>query len=812
MRNFLNKDSWKTTILFCTLVLVISLSSLRAQELSASAILHATIIDQEGNAIPAGNIYLLAAHDSAFVTGTAFLDGDCRLQTSVFGEFLLKIQSLGYQPSFEPIRFSAKDSSLEVGNITLMPLQLAEVVISAQENVFEENGEGFIFKVAKSSYRNMGTALDLLRSTPKVFTNSAGQVAVLGKGRTNIYLDGQLITSPQLLSNLSSTDIIRIEVIENPGAQYDASANAVINIITSKKRLQGYEVDLVQEVGKGKYTRSYYQAKGYARNDKLSLQLGYGLRPWTWGGRNHQFRNHSFQGDAYQIDSRFRYKNERMDQDIQLKGSVALSPKASLHFQYMGIAIDGDRLGTNKRGSFVNTLPSLTINASLNGPYQQWTHTYNLQYVQQLDTLGSSLTAAVQRSDFTFSRQENILQDVIDEGIPSLIDRNSVNENDIQIHTAQLDYRKVFSKGGSWQSGLKYVDIGNSSKVALFDRKGIAEVPLADFSNQYSYDERILAAYTSLSWQLADWNIQTGLRLEHSLNEGLSLQNGEEIKFESTYTDLFPSLSLKKKINKQLSTSFNYQYKISRPQFQDLNPYVLYVDSLVSLRGNPQLVPAYVHNISASLSIKKLAINLSYVYARNPVNQVFRSTDESNPAVIAFVKENLLRTTLYNASVSLPLNKGSYAGYISLGSFLDDHQTRDIVEVLSNRKPGFYLQMNHSVILPWKLKADLMVNYTSSRVDGVYTDNPISFVNIALSRLFFQEKLRVQIWANDIFDNYKFTGITRFNAMEADYLSEGDWHFIKVSLNWNFGKLGASKLGDSRISRQELSRISQGGN
>ncbi|MEM8899634.1 MAG: outer membrane beta-barrel protein, partial [Bacteroidota bacterium] len=126
-------------------------------------------------------------------------------------------------------------------------------------------------------------------------------------------------------------------------------------------------------------------------------------------------------------------------------------------------------------------------------------------------------------------------------------------------------------------------------------------------------------------------------------------------------------------------------------------------------------------------------------------------------------------------------------------------------------KPGFYLQMNHSIALPWKLKADLMVNYTSSRVDGVYTDNPISFVNFALSRFFLQERLRVQVWANDIFDNYKFTGITRFNAMEADYLSEGDWHFIKLSLNWNFGKLGASRLGDSRISRQELNRINQGG-
>ncbi|MEM7511846.1 MAG: hypothetical protein AAF388_12995, partial [Bacteroidota bacterium] len=365
MRNNLISGTLKTGMFLCILLEIMCMKQANAQNERKPADLSVFIVDQDGAPITAGNAYLLDFADSTFVVGASFLHGTCLLETNASGLFLLKIQSLGFQPGYMPVKLSDADTFKDLGEFSLKTMELDEVVIQAQENIFEDSGDGFIFKVAKSSYRNMGTALDLLRSTPKVLTNSTGQVQVMGKGTTNIYLDGQLITSPQLLSNLSSTDVIRIEVIENPGAQYDASANAVINIITNKKRLQGYEIDLVQEVGQGKFFRSYYQAKGYARHNKLSIQLGYGLRPWSWGGRNNQFRNHSFQGEAYHIGSRFTHKNERVDHDIQLKGSISLSPKSDISFQYLGIAIDGERSGTNIREAFVNEMPSLSIDSRL---------------------------------------------------------------------------------------------------------------------------------------------------------------------------------------------------------------------------------------------------------------------------------------------------------------------------------------------------------------------------------------------------------------------------------------------------------------
>ncbi|MEL6988855.1 MAG: hypothetical protein AAGK97_13670, partial [Bacteroidota bacterium] len=71
-----------------------------------------------------------------------------------------------------------------------------------------------------------------------------------------------------------------------------------------------------------------------------------------------------------------------------------------------------------------------------------------------------------------------------------------------------------------------------------------------------------------------------------------------------------------------------------------------------------------------------------------------------------------------------------------------------------------------------------------------------------------KDKLLCRIWFNDILDKWKFTGETQFNAMEGTYLSEGDWHFAKIVLSWNFGKM-KSKTTKQQISNEELNRINR---
>jgi len=52
-----------------------------------------------------------------------------------------------------------------------------------------------------------------------------------------IYVDGKKVVSYDQLSAISPENVKNIEIINNPGAQYEATTNAVINITTDKKKL-----------------------------------------------------------------------------------------------------------------------------------------------------------------------------------------------------------------------------------------------------------------------------------------------------------------------------------------------------------------------------------------------------------------------------------------------------------------------------------------------------------------------------------------------------------------------------------------------
>lgn len=63
-----------------------------------------------------------------------------------------------------------------------------------------------------------------------------GEIEVLGKGKPLIYIDNKKIKGTIDLDRLSSSDIKHVEVITEPGVEYDATYQSVIRIKTTRKR------------------------------------------------------------------------------------------------------------------------------------------------------------------------------------------------------------------------------------------------------------------------------------------------------------------------------------------------------------------------------------------------------------------------------------------------------------------------------------------------------------------------------------------------------------------------------------------------
>jgi hypothetical protein len=89
----------------------------------------------------------------------------------------------------------------------------------------------------------MGTAEDVLTRVPMIAKRGEG-FEILGKGTPLIYLNNRKLTDLNELRNIQSDFIRSVEVIQNPGARYDASVNAVIIIRTKRVAGEGLGVEL----------------------------------------------------------------------------------------------------------------------------------------------------------------------------------------------------------------------------------------------------------------------------------------------------------------------------------------------------------------------------------------------------------------------------------------------------------------------------------------------------------------------------------------------------------------------------------------
>lgn len=783
--------------------------SLNAQSLTSKPYqLQVKIQDKTGHPLEVGNLLLLSLQDSSLIGGALFQDGCIKMEDIEATAFLLKISALGYEDYYQQIVNKTHAPILDIGIIHLSLQLMNGVEVVARQPLFKARGENVVVNVAQSSLSSAGTAMDVLRLSPKVFINSGNQVSVIGKGAALVYIDGQLTPSGQVLGVLSSADIKEIEIIENPSAKYDAAGNAVINIITKNRTIEGYKIGLVQELEQRTYFRSYFKANAYLRLSKWMLQASYGIRPFRHLGQEYYARRYDFDQQHIHIDNKFDNTLSILGHDYSFKSTYQLSPRTDIGIQYQGQARKGEKDAINQNQYQENGLPAFALNSTVTGPYHQQNNTLSFYYDQSLDSLGSHLRLTGQYANFALNRLEYIDQQLAQKGKLSAINWRTYNTNAIDISSLQADYQKAWINGMQLSFGAKNAYITNQSRLDFSNLRANGEYQLVgSASSDYDYDENILAAYSDLSGSLGAWRYEVGLRAEWTKTHGIA--GGEEggTHIAKNYLNIFPSLSISRNIAKDWTFNGAYNYRVQRPRFQDLNPFVLYVDSLASLRGNPDLVPAYTHSLASTLKYRSFALNLNYSRVQDRISTLIEVTDPERPAAFSFIRDNIEYATLYAVSLTLPFQNKWWSSYNVMGARKETHYLLDNEVMTVNDQAGYYLFTQQTVQLPLDLKLTLNYQYTSPRVDGIYLDNPISNFGFTLSRKFFHQQLTVNLIANDIFNKYRFTGISTFDNTLLNYLSAGDMRSFRLALHWDFGKLGTHALGEKKISKAELNRL-----
>ena len=205
-----------------------------------------TIIDENRQPVPYANVYLLHPSDSTVIGGGVSNEAGVFVIPYEQPTVLARISYVGYKTVYRLC------NNEQVGIIQIKPetMTIKGVVVSGERPKVQLQGNSLVMNVEGTVMERMGTAEDVLSRVPTI-SKKGETFEILGKGVPLIYLNNRKLTDLQELKNIQSDNIKNVEVIQNPGARYEASVNAVIIIRTKRTAGEGLGVELTSWSRKG---------------------------------------------------------------------------------------------------------------------------------------------------------------------------------------------------------------------------------------------------------------------------------------------------------------------------------------------------------------------------------------------------------------------------------------------------------------------------------------------------------------------------------------------------------------------------------
>ena len=195
------------------------------------------IITEKNSAIEFATISLTNKTDTLKIIKTSISDSLGRFTITGLKsqEYQLKIQLVGYDTKNISFLIDSMHQQIDLNMIQFVTNSklLESVNIISHKDLIKKTEQGFIIKAADNISQIGGTATDLLRNTPTVVVDAEGGITIRGKSPM-ILINGRN-SGIRSTDRIPASSIESIEIINNPGAQYDADAEGGIINITLKK-------------------------------------------------------------------------------------------------------------------------------------------------------------------------------------------------------------------------------------------------------------------------------------------------------------------------------------------------------------------------------------------------------------------------------------------------------------------------------------------------------------------------------------------------------------------------------------------------
>ena len=671
-------------------------------------------------------------------------------------------------------------------------VMLEEVRVSTPAKT-KMKGNSMVTRVAGTAVATAGTAEDVLSRIPGMM-KMKGELQVIGKGSPTYYINGRKVQDFSELQSLSSHDIKNVEVITNPGAQYDAQTNAVVRINTLKRHGEGFGVaidlngDVAPSCGNERsnstanmnyrhndtdfFAGFTFDCSHLNRYDTEASQVTYGKNASTFSldGTTHMSQRYNtikFNAGMNTILGENHYVGFKIERNDNIKGIINFNMEEDVTRNN----ILEDHLISDSHTD-ADGQDSWLANAYYNGKIGKWGIDWN--------------------TDYYHTEQERYAR---------TLERENDGERIVSSHNYEKSHMMATKIVLSHPLSMGSLQVG--TEMTFTKRNNIYEISDKAIANDLSdVKENAYSLFAEYSTMIPKaGRLSAGLRYEHI---DFSYDNHvNDSESQSRHDDnLFPFLNFATRLG-EIDTQLSYSLRARRPNYYLLRSNIEYNNRYTLSTGDPKLENEIRHDISLNSRYKWLGVSVQYMCKKKGIYDWTYPYDDEGRVLIKWVNfsEPIHRLSAF---ANFAPTIGAWSPNYTIGiqkqwlSFdLTDPREASGMRTVNYNKPLFIINTNNSFHIAGKnggwqieLNSELLSNghYGNAELRNWYWN-----LSCAVQKYFLKAKaLSVRLAFDDIFHkayNNVRLDIGNYILSQTHILGQGrgiyDLQRISLSIRYN---------------------------
>lgn len=734
------------------------------------------------------------------------IDGRFSEEIPNSGNYLLKAEYLGLKPLSVPFTVDGSATSLDLGEISLEPdaAMLSEVVVAVKKPVVVSDGANITYNASEDPATQTLSVLDLLRKIPMVTVDGQDNIRLKGSSDFKIYLNGRpnpmFNSEPQrVLKAMPASSVLKVEVLTEPGAKYDAEGiGGILNIVTQEQTVASAPDGFAGSIYAGFGARNC-DAGASLRGKKGNFSFDSGLD--YSNGRIFKRASYASEVTEYLTSENHDVMTRQTNQPNSnsydyVGGRLGFSWEPDSRNLFTG-ALNFTIVSASQLATTLSTLsnrlnPEVSTSCEkLDVDFSERSLSANAAY-QHTFLNKSSIVASYQ---YASSHQPVDVRKTSADNLDGLSNGVLTSYNmktDDNEHTAQIDYSLPLADAKhTVEMGLKGIKrLNYSDSKTVVDGVSPENVDMKQFQD-------IGAVYATYAGNYSNITLKGGLRYEYT-HMGVDYRTAGYDDFSSDLNDLVPDVAVSWSITPSRILRAAYNMRISRPGVSQLNPYQWSISEGEVRCGNPDLSSQKSHAASLAFTgfTRSLTFNLKAEYRF--INNLISSYSYFNDGVIYDSYINAGRKQDAELSAFVNCN---FSSRLQVGINGSVAYTRYKIKSMGVENSGWPVNINAnlSYTMPWDVRLSAYGGWSGRNYQVQGWHDGWHYYGLGITKAFLSDRLEVTLNTMNCFE--KFLDMKSLTETpEIRQRSEFKFQNWSVGLNirWNFGNL-TSRMKQTRL-------------